>query len=418
MRSRFLCVAAALVCGTLPAWADGPLNPTTHDAIPGVREFSGRLIARPVQVADALAHGMTAEQAATVQADAVAALADYPVESYVWQTDEYIVSVPAGRTENEVSAELMASGVFQYVEPDWTVFPLSCPNDTRFANQWHHNDNRMESCDAWNIEIGDPSVSVGICDTGVRTTHSDLLLNRLEGYNAVDQKWENAGGAIADINGHGTQTTGCAAANGNNANGVSGVGWNLSHRMLRVSNSSSGSSSLSVLQHAARTAVENGDSVASISYSGVDASSNLTTATYVRSIGGLMVWAAGNESRQLTLSNRDADDLIVVGATTRFDRKASYSNYGVMVDLVAPGSGVYTTAAGGDDAYASATGTSFACPLTAGLAALVWSADPSLTSTDVEAILKAGAEDLGSAGIDNTFGYGRINSFLTLQAIP
>ncbi len=418
MRGRFLCVMAVFAAVAASAWEQTARMPVAHVAIPGVREFSGRLIARPLQVADAVARGMTEEQAAANQAAAQAALANYPVETYVWQTDEYILSVPVGRTEDEVSADLMDSGAFQYVEPDWTVFPLSCPNDSNFSRQWHHKSTRMQSCDAWDIEVGDPSVSVGICDTGVRTTHSDLLLNRLEGYNAVDEKWESLGGAINDIHGHGTETTGCAAANGNNANGVSGVGWNLSHRMLRVSNSSSGSSSLSVLQHAARTAIENGDRVASVSYSGVDSSSNLTTATYVRSIGGLMVWAAGNESRQLTLSNRDADDIIVVGATTRFDRKASFSNFGMMVDLVAPGAGVYTTANGNDNAYASASGTSFSCPLTAGLAALVWSADPALSSEDVEAILKAGAEDLGAAGVDDTFGYGRINSLLSLQAIP
>lgn len=402
-------LAGILLCALgvgASAQADGPVN---LDPIPGVREYSGRLIARPIQIDDAVASGMDAGQAQAAQADARKLVQAYANRSYVWQTDEYLFDVPAGATEALVIAQLMATGTFQYVEPDWIVFPIACPNDDDFGQQWHHASNRLNSCAGWDIETGDPSVAIGICDTGVRTTHSDLLLHRLEGYNAVNQVWESQGGQINDINGHGTMTTGCAAANGNNSNGVSGVGWNLSHRMLRVSNSGSGSSSLSVLQHAARTAAENGDRAASISYSGVDSNSNLTTATYVKSIGGLMVWAAGNESRNLTLSQRDSDDLIVVGGTNRIDRRAYFSNYGRMVDVVAPATNVYTTQSGSNSDYGPASGTSFACPLTAGLIGVIWSADPSLTPDQVETILKNGCDDLGSGGVDDTYGYGRID---------
>ena len=171
----------------------------------------------------------------------------------------------------------------------------------------------MQSSDGWSIHTGNSTVSVGICDTGIRTSHEDFQLHRLEGYNAVDQKWEGQGGDISAVHPHGTMTTGCAAANGNNGVGIAGVGWDLSHRMLRVSNSSGGSAYMSTLQHAARTAVESGDRIASVSYSGVDTPSSLTTASYIKSIGGLLVWAAGNDGRNLTYGNRDNDDIIVVG---------------------------------------------------------------------------------------------------------
>ena len=139
---------------------------------------------------------------------------------------------------------------------------------------------------------GTNAVTVGICDTGVLTTHEDLAANRKEGYNAVDQKWESAGGNISPVHSHGTNSTGCAAANRNSGKGVAGVGWNLGHRMLRVSNVSSGSAASSVLRHAAMTAVENGDRVASVSYSGVDSASNLTTATYIKSQGDMKTSAS------------------------------------------------------------------------------------------------------------------------------
>ena len=64
-----------------------------------------------------------------------------------------------------------------------------------------------------------------------------------------------------------------AAANGDNSVGVSGIGWNLSHRMMRVSNQSTGSAAVSTLQHAARTSIEAGDNIASVSYSGADTNS-------------------------------------------------------------------------------------------------------------------------------------------------
>ncbi len=384
-----------------------PPNPVNFTAVRGDHEFSGRLIVRPIQADKWRAAGLSDQQTQQRMSIAIDAVSQYAIVKYVRPTDEYIILVPHGQTENDVANALLATSNFQYAEPDWILYPLGCPNDSRFNSQWHHTN--MNSCAGWDIATGSPSVSVGICDTGIRTTHEDFQLHRLEGYNAVDRLWENQGGNIGAVHPHGTMTTGCAAANGNNGVGIAGVGWNLSHRMLRVSNSSSGSSSSSTLQHAARTAVENGNKVASVSYSGVDSSSNLTTATYIRSLGGLLVWAAGNDGRNLTFGNRDNDDLIVVGATDINDNKASFSAYGQFVDLVAPGVSVYTTDSGSNNDYAYVSGTSFSTPLTAGLAALIWSADPSLTPSEVEAILKSGANDLGSSGVDNTYGYGRIN---------
>jgi subtilisin family serine protease len=257
---------------------------------------------------------------------------------------------------------------------------------------------------------------VAICDTGILTTHEDFALHRLEGYNAVDQLWESQGGDIGAVAGHGTLTSGAAAANGNNGKGIAGVGWSLSHRMMRVSNASSGGAYLSTIQHGARTAIEAGDRVANASYSGVDNASNLTTATYIKSIGGLMFWAAGNDGRDLTYGDRDADDLIVVGATDSGDARASFSAYGVFVDLTAPGVSIYTTKAGGDSDYGGASGTSLSTPLATGLAGLVWSYNPTLTPDEVEAALKAGCDDLGAGGLDDTYGYGRINVLESLNA--
>jgi len=401
---------------TADATGDGELSSTAaswHEftAVQGKKEFSGRLVARPLQPESAAAAGLSEQALAQRQAQARADVAQYRIESHVNQIDEYLFQVPGGSDENTIAQKLMATGNFEYVEPDWEVYPIGCPNDTLFANQWNHAPDRMQSCDAWALHTGTPTVSIGFCDTGILTTHEDLALHRLEGYNAVDQLWESQGGDISPVHYHGTCVTGCAAANGDNGKGIAGVGWNLGHRMLRVSNLSTGSASLSVLRHAAMTAIESGNRVASVSYSGVDSLSNLATATYIKSIGGLLVWAAGNDNRNLTSGNRDADDIIVAGATDSSDLKASFSAYGPFVDLVAPGVSVLSTYTASNSSYAYVSGTSFACPLVAGVCAMIWSANPALTPDQVEAILKQGCDDLGAAGVDDTFGHGRVNLY-------
>ncbi|MFW5653818.1 MAG: S8 family serine peptidase, partial [Planctomycetota bacterium] len=275
----------------------------------------------------------------------------------------------------------------------------------------------MDSCLGWDLFTGDPRVSVAICDTGLQLDHVDLQSHRLDGYNAETRVWESQGGNIEDINGHGTACSGCAAGNGNNGIGISGVGWNLSHRTMRVSDDPGGGAFLSVLTHAAITAVENGDRVSSVSYSGVTSGSAREAATTIKNLGGLLFWAAGNENTPLLGPDRDDDDLIVVAATDENDNRASFSNFGGMVDISAPGTNIFTTYAGGPNFYVTISGTSFSCPLAAGLAALIWSFDPSLTPDDVETIMKESATDLGDPGPDSSFGYGRIDVFDALSRV-
>jgi len=382
--------------------------------IPGSMEFSGRLIAKPVQIETLSDRGLSPDQIGDTIRQAQALLARYVEHWYEPLVDHHTIVIPDGMTEAQLIADLSATGLFEFVEPDWILYPVDCPNDPRLSNQWHHDADIMQSCDAWAIHTGLPSVGVGICDTGVETTHPDLQLHRLEGYNAVDKKWESQGGRITPVASHGTETTGCAAANGDNAVGVSGTGWNLSHRMMRVSNSG-GSSSLTTLTHAALTSIQAGDKVANVSYSGVNSASVRSTASTIKGLGGLLVWSAGNDGARLNWGNRDADDVIVVGATTGADVKSSFSAYGPSVDLMAPGSNVHTTTTGAR--YGNVSGTSFSAPLTAGLIGLIWSHNPGLTPDEVEAVLKAGCDDLGSSGIDDTYGHGRINSFNSLSLV-
>jgi subtilisin family serine protease len=407
-----LCAAQPLRAQGTPA--AGSAAPALFAEIPGVQEFRGVLCARPLQAEDAAARGLNEAAREQLVRGARALLSSYRIPRYSPEVDEYLVEVPAGETEESVARRLLATGGFAYVEPDWVVFPVECPNDARFITQWHHEANRLRSCDAWGIEKGKPSVVIAICDTGVRKTHVDLAVNRREGFHVPSQTWESAGGPIDDINGHGTLCTGAAAGYGNNSFGIVGMGWNLSHRMMRVTDSPNGNANLSDLTLAARTAADVGDRVASVSYSGVNSSTVFTAGTYVRGKNAMLVWAAGNDNTSLS-GNRN-DSVIIVGATNNSDGRAGFSNYGSLVDFMAPGTNISTSSMAGDDSYAAVDGTSFACPITAGLVGLIWSRNPTLTPTQVENIIRNSCLDLGSNGVDNTYGYGRIRSYEALLA--
>ena len=162
------------------------------------------------------------------------------------------------------------------------------------------------------------------------------------------------------------------------------------------------------------TACDAGDKVVSASVGGYEKAVRQDAADYCRGLGSLVFNSAGNANSIMT-GNADGDNTTVVGATTQTDGKASWSNYGPIVDVVAPGVSIKTTNWKTSNPYAQVSGTSFSAPLAAGQAALIWSAKPSLTADEVEQVIKESAYDLGAAGYDTIFGYGRIDSYNAMQ---
>jgi subtilisin family serine protease len=136
---------------------------------------------------------------------------------------------------------------------------------------------------------------------------------------------------------------------------------------------------------------------------------------YAVSHGVLVIVAAGNDGQNGVNCPGAYDQVMAVGSTTSSDARSSFSNYGPRLDIAAPGSGIYSTVRFGGYGYKS--GTSMATPHVAGLAALVWSFAPSLTHSQVRDVIQNNADDLGSAGWDQYYGYGRINAYNTLDAV-
>jgi thermitase len=135
---------------------------------------------------------------------------------------------------------------------------------------------------------------------------------------------------------------------------------------------------------------------------------------YAWSRGVVIVAAAANASTNTPYYPAALTNVIAVSAADQNDNRASFSNYGNWIDVSAPGVSVYTTANGGGYQYSA--GTSLSSPIVAGLAALVFSANPNLTNTQVVNLITANADDRGAPGFDTDHGWGRINVQRTLQA--
>jgi hypothetical protein len=137
-----------------------------------------------------------------------------------------------------------------------------------------------------------------------------------------------------------------------------------------------------------------------------DSASISSSAQYFQSKGGVVTISAGNNST--FDASADNPYVLTVSATDSTDAMASWSNYGNNIDLAAPGVSIYTTTRGGGYGYWN--GTSFSAPIVAGVAALILSVNPSLSGVDARSILEQSADDLGAAGWDSKYGYGRVNA--------
>jgi subtilisin family serine protease len=387
------------VRGGAAGQAPGPL-----EAIPGVREHSGRVVVALRSEASLVRDGVGRADARAARARVVERL-EAAAARELGFGGAWVLAVAPGDLERWVG-EVAGLEACEFVEPDWIVFPTIAPNDPRLGDQWQHA--TIDSERAWDVSTGLPVIVCAACDSGVDLDHPDLMGALVPGVNTAvfgPPEPQIDGGDVEDLNGHGTFVGGCMAAIGNNGIGVTGVGWDLSLMPVRVSNRSDGSASLSNITEGAVWAVQNGARVANASYTGVGSSIVQSAGQTIREAGGLLFWAAGNDGRNLDWF--DHPDVVVVGSTTQGDSKSGFSAYGLAVDVFAPGSGVWSTRRGGG--YGGGSGTSYATPIAAGAAALIWSVDPSLTPAEVEQALFAGCDDLGDPGEDDYWGHGRVN---------
>lgn len=277
---------------------------------------------------------------------------------------------------------------------------------------------QINADDAWlQCVQGDPGVIVAVIDTGVNLSHPDLAPNLIPGASFVSYE-----PSVEDGQGHGSNVAGIIGAA---LNGIGVVGVAPSTHLLPVKVlDSTGSGSTSVVASGVIFAADRAN-VLNLSLGGTGDSTTLRNAiNYAADTKGrLVVAAAGNCGDSYypysgcTYMNQPVypgayPNVMAVAAVDWNDSKASFSNQGAYVDIAAPGVDIYNTYKYGG--YVSESGTSQATPHVAGLAALIWARYPTYTAAQVRNQIQNTAVDLGTAGWDQQFGWGRIDAHAAL----
>ena len=382
---KFFLLLAVLPAGAAAASPDGPLR-----------------VAEPTSLGEAVV-GFQPGSLPSV----TTTLAGLPVRRV--STGGAFVVVQAGDLRAVRAAVAALPGV-RFVEDNVVKHSLVTPNDTRYGEQY--GPNLMGFPAAWGqAGYGTSSVKVAVLDTGLLRTHQDFTpaSRFLAGYDYVNDDPTPEDGC-----GHGTHTTGTVAASTNNGVGVAGMSQ-ATILPLKVLELVGGildvtcTGSAADIAQAIRDAADQGAKVISMSLGGGDSTVEREAVTYASNKGSLIVAAAGNDGANNSIDFPAAyPESIAVAAVTNTKARASYSDGGPQLDISAPGSNVLSTYKGANNAtYSSLSGTSMATPHVAGALALALSCAPTGTTTaQVRNALYATAEDLGTAGRDDSFGYG------------
>jgi len=321
------------------------------------------------------------------------------------EIDIHTVRLPRG-VSAEVAAEvLMRTGDYEFVSIDWLCYPTdTTPNDPLIGNQWYHQANRMDSYGAWDFTQGAGEI-IAVCDSGVDLDHPDLAGALVPGFNAATDLAQVDGGVVSDVNGHGSLVAGCSAAIGNNATGISGMGWNFGIMPVRVTNNPNGTAFLGDILQGAMWGSSNGAYASNCSFGGAQDPSTRVAGLSIRAAGHHLVFSAGNFG--LADQVNDYESVVIVGASNQGDNFATFSHTGPGIDCIAPGVSVYTTDRFGG--YGFTQGTSFSSPIAAASLMLVHAANPSLSAEEVEFILMNACDDKETTGEDDLTGAGRVN---------
>ncbi|CAM5573019.1 MULTISPECIES: S8 family peptidase [Streptomyces] len=244
-------------------------------------------------------------------------------------------------------------------------------------------------------------VTAYVIDTGVRITHQQISGRAGYGYDAVDGDT-----TASDGNGHGTHVATTIAGS---TYGVAKKAKIVAVRVL--DNSGSGTTAGVIAGIDWVTDNHSGPSVANLSLGG-GASTTLDTAVRNSIASGVTyAVAAGNSSANASsYSPARVTEAITVGATTSSDARASYSNYGSVLDIFAPGSSITAGWYTSDTATNTISGTSMATPHVAGAAAVYLAAHTSATPAAVASALTSGA----TTGVVTSPGSGSPNRLLKL----
>jgi subtilisin family serine protease len=345
-----------------------------------------------------------------------------------------------GSTVLQAIERIMQTAGFLSAQPNYIYSVDAANNYTVVDDPWATEQWALDSVNAraaWDFVKSSGSVAVAVIDTGADLDHPDLVDNIVATYNSLSNV-----NTVEDQVGHGTHVAGIVAGIANNTRGVAGVSYNANLVVIKATSFKSSVFDTSAIARAyawlesmdssGKTVAEHYNvRVVNMSVGGFDDErvanlpDNVLHSAMKKArdeFGILTVCAAGNDDSGAVpypAYPGDSDACLSVmnlcrdaaggGAGVRLDESSNYNTPGTRYkDICAPGTGIQSTWIEGK--YASAKGTSMAAPLVAGVAAMLFAANPNLTPQMVMSIIKTTAIDLGDEGWDEMYGYGEIDA--------
>lgn len=348
----------------------------------------------------------------------------------------------------------------EYAEPNYIYHTQALTNDPYLTSQraWGQSYpdlwgvHKIMAPEAWDSATGE-GIVVAVIDTGCDRNHADLRENIWSNPNEVPNNGidDDGNGYIDDVQGwnfvdnnnnftdrygHGTHVAGTIAAVGDNGIGIAGIAWNS--KIMPVKGlSDSGGGSIDGLANAIVYAAQNGAQVINMSWGGYGASQVIEDALVLaHSLNVVLVASSGNSASDASgFFPAGSRYVITVGASDHNDMRTDLSNWGISLDVLAPGgdssnsspnanyynilslrsanigsSGIDDTILMVGTNYLRLRGTSMAAPHVSGVCAMLLEKFPSATPEEIRQILRSTADDVESPDWDMESSYGRINA--------
>lgn len=331
----------------------------------------------------------------------------------------------------EVANAFYETGHFASAVPDFLSNDVLCTNDPSFSQLWGLNnatypDVDVNACSAWNITCGS-GVTIAVLDEGIDLTHLDLQAN----LSSLSYNTETNTSPSILYGDHGTHCAGIIGAVRNNNRQVVGLAPECT--LMSVSNSLMLNENSRIKRadginwawkHGAD--VINNSWSSPVQYDIIDEAID-SALTYGRNgLGTILVFSSGNYEPSVSYPANSNSDIIVVGAIGINGTRASFSNYGIELDVVAPGENILSTFRSNQIDILS--GTSQAAPYVSALAGLLLSVNSNLTHSQVSDIIELTAQKVGdytyqtstgrSNGTwNNQMGYGLIDAYAALEYV-
>lgn len=323
------------------------------------------------------------------------------------------------------------TGKFEDIDPAFmfNFEPTACPSEPDFNKQWGLN--KMNLCDAWDITKGKSDVIVAVLDQGVDQNHKEFANN----YSPLSYDIANGKSPSVVRGNHGTHVGGIIGANHNNIQ-IAGVApqstiLSISHSLsISPTISSQLATGISYARTHGAAVINNswgdqGGYFDELHSTVLEDAINTAIKSGRNGKGMVVVFASGNYNiPTVDYPASFSSDILVVGSIDSSNKRSSFSSYGTCVDVVAPGSDIWSTLP--NNQTGNMSGTSMAAPHVAGLAALIISVNPDLTGKEVVDIIEKTAQKVGGYAYstvsnrpngtwNNEMGYGLCNAFAAVS---